>query len=283
MAHILSSLVLGELQQMSADRNSDASTWNDVEFLPKSNEFHRYMVLNYCLTWLSLSSCQSSISNFQNKTFNKTASLMAFSCQAVTILAVANANADFPGLDLTTRWDENISRWSGKSALCVDSLLQNNLWNLSVSSQFSTPGRPLPRRFCLLLWKEYRHRVPTRRRLAWLHAGRGVAREAGRRRLEVHTTWMAYFFKILWSGFGSLSEFLSASVWQLLLSSSPPRNIRCWRSWRPGSSRSSVTRKTPLSSYFRAKDWPGKKEPYFLSLENLSLIHCHVEGTIALV
>ena len=51
MAHILSSLVLGELQQMSAERHSDASTWNDVEFVPRSAEFHRYMVrCEYCLT-----------------------------------------------------------------------------------------------------------------------------------------------------------------------------------------------------------------------------------------
>lgn len=45
MAHILSSLVLGELQQMSGERHSDASTWNDVEFVPRSAEFQRYMVL----------------------------------------------------------------------------------------------------------------------------------------------------------------------------------------------------------------------------------------------
>ena len=45
MAHILSSLVLGELQQMSGERHSDASTWNEVELVPRTTEFQRYMVL----------------------------------------------------------------------------------------------------------------------------------------------------------------------------------------------------------------------------------------------
>ena len=64
---------------------------------------------------------------------------MAFSCQAVTILAVASANADSSGLDFSTRRDEKISRWSKipteadtQSELCymiyVDHYLQNNLW-----------------------------------------------------------------------------------------------------------------------------------------------------------
>ena len=51
------------------------------------------------------------ISNFQNKTFNKTASLMAFSCQAVTVLAVASANAGLPDSESKTRREEDMPTW----------------------------------------------------------------------------------------------------------------------------------------------------------------------------
>ena len=55
------------------------------------------------------------ISNFQNKTFNKTASLMAFSCEAVTVLAVASANAGLSDSDSKTRGEEEWGKTSTES------------------------------------------------------------------------------------------------------------------------------------------------------------------------
>ena len=47
MAHILRSLVLGELQQMSNDGGEDACTvWNGVESVPRNCDFQRYMVFS---------------------------------------------------------------------------------------------------------------------------------------------------------------------------------------------------------------------------------------------
>ena len=55
------------------------------------------------------------ISNFQNKTFNKTASLMAFSCEAVTVLAVASANAGLSDSDSETRREDEWGKQSTES------------------------------------------------------------------------------------------------------------------------------------------------------------------------
>ena len=55
------------------------------------------------------------ISNFQNKTFNKTASLMAFSCEAVTVLAVASANAGLSDSDSKTRREDEWGKTSTES------------------------------------------------------------------------------------------------------------------------------------------------------------------------